>query len=50
MWRMRVQKNSWGGGLDDFGTEIVKGLNANEQVIRHPSNDIDDGRRVRIAR
>ena len=30
--------------------EIVKGLNAAEQVIRHPSNDIDDGRRVRVAR
>lgn len=27
--------------------EIVKGLRAGEQVIRHPSNDVDDGRRVR---
>ena len=30
--------------------EIAKGLNVGEQVIRHPSNDIDEGRRVRVAR
>jgi len=27
--------------------EITKGLNVGERVIRHPSNDIDEGRRVR---
>jgi HlyD family secretion protein len=30
--------------------EIAKGLNVGEQVIHHPSNDIDEGRRVRVAR
>ena len=30
--------------------EIAKSLNVGEQVIRHPSNDIDDGRRVRVVR
>lgn len=30
--------------------EIVKGLSAGEKVVRHPSNDIEDGRRVRVAR
>ena len=30
--------------------EIVKGVNSGEQVIRHPSNDIDEGRRVRVVR
>lgn len=30
--------------------EIVKGLSVAEPVIRHPSNDIDDGRRVRVPR
>ena len=28
--------------------EILKGVNSGEQVIRHPSNDIEDGRRVRV--
>ena len=35
------------GALD---VEIAKGLNAGEQVIRHPSNDIDEGRRVRVVK
>ena len=35
------------GALD---VEIVKGLNVGEQVIRHPSNDIDEGRRVRVVK
>jgi HlyD family secretion protein len=30
--------------------EIAKGLNVGEPVIRHPSNDIDEGRRVRVVR
>jgi HlyD family secretion protein len=30
--------------------EIAKGLNVGERVIRHPSNDIDEGRRVRVVR
>lgn len=30
--------------------EIVKGLSAGEQVVRHPSNDVGDGRRVRVVR
>ena len=30
--------------------EIAKGLSAGEQVVRHPSNDVVDGRRVRVAR
>lgn len=30
--------------------EIVKGLSAGEQVVRHPSNDVRDDRRVRVAR
>ena len=30
--------------------EIAKGRNVGEQVIRHPSNDIDEGRRVRVAK
>ena len=30
--------------------EIAKGLSADEQVVRHPSNDVADGRRVRMAR
>ena len=30
--------------------EIAKGLSAGEQVVRHPSNDVADGRRVRMAR
>jgi HlyD family secretion protein len=29
--------------------EIVKGLNAGEHVVRHPSNDVEEGRRVRVA-
>jgi HlyD family secretion protein len=35
------------GTLD---VEIAKGLNVGEPVIRHPSNDIDEGRRVRVVR
>ncbi len=30
--------------------EIVKGLSVGEQVVRHPSNDVEDGRRVRVTR
>ncbi len=30
--------------------EIVRGVNAGEQVVRHPSNDLEDGRRVLVAR
>lgn len=29
--------------------EVLDGLTAGEQVVRHPSNDVDDGRRVRVA-
>ena len=30
--------------------EIVKGLSAGERVVRHPSNDVVDGGRVRMAK
>ena len=30
--------------------EVIKGLTAGEQVIRHPSNDVEDGGRVRVTR
>jgi hypothetical protein len=30
--------------------EVASGLSAGELVLRHPSNDIDEGRRVRVAK
>ena len=30
--------------------EIAKGLSAGERVVRHPSNDVVDGGRVRMAK
>ena len=30
--------------------EIAKGLSVGEQVVRHPSNDVEEGRRVRVVR
>ncbi len=33
-----------------FEVEIAKGLSAGQQVVRHPSNDVEDGRRARVAR
>jgi HlyD family secretion protein len=30
--------------------EVVNGLSVGEQVLRHPSNDVEDGRRVRVTK
>jgi HlyD family secretion protein len=38
------------GHRGSFEVEIVKGLNADEHVVRHPSNDVADGRRVRVVK
>jgi HlyD family secretion protein len=37
------------GHRGSLEVEVVKGLEGGEQVVRHPSNDIEEGRRVRIA-
>ena len=36
------------GQLGDLEAEVLQGLKAGETVIRHPSNDIADGTRVKV--
>ena len=38
------------GHRGSLEVEIVEGLGAGEQVMRHPSNDVEEGRRVRVMR
>lgn len=44
--RLREVQIGHRGALE---VEVVKGLAAGEQVVRHPSNDLADGRRVRAG-
>jgi len=38
------------GHRGSLEAEVVKGLGAGEKVLRHPSNDIEEGRWVRVAK